>query len=121
MWFFLSFPRRVDSAMAGLEEAEEPSGGQSSRLSQIFLTPLSLQKISPVCQDDSPQAMSLDSRPLHSRRERFPRLVRSQLVRIRTRLEQPPMALSSSQRVVLMKEIAVLLAAEAWFFIVALR
>jgi hypothetical protein len=25
-WFFLSVPRRVDSAIAGLEEAKNPSG-----------------------------------------------------------------------------------------------
>jgi hypothetical protein len=42
------FPRRIDSAIAGLEEAEEPSGGKVLRLIQIFLTTVRvLKKIPP--------------------------------------------------------------------------
>jgi len=35
-WFFLSFPRCVDSAIAGLEKAKNPSGENVRRLIQIF-------------------------------------------------------------------------------------
>src|SRR5947207_8448807 len=46
--------RRVDSALAGLEEAKNPAG-KVLRLIQIFLTPTSFEKISPVRQTNSPQ------------------------------------------------------------------
>jgi hypothetical protein len=48
MGIFLSFPRRIDSAIAGLEEAKNPSGGEVLRLIQIRLATPSLEKISPV-------------------------------------------------------------------------
>jgi hypothetical protein len=34
-WFFLSFPRCVDSAIAGLEKAKELSGEKSSASNRI--------------------------------------------------------------------------------------
>src|ERR1700730_6329196 len=54
------FPRRVDSAVAGLEEAKNPAG-KVLRLIQIFLTPPSFEKISPVRQVNSPQPRIADS------------------------------------------------------------
>jgi hypothetical protein len=48
-WFFLSFPRCVDSAIAGLEKAKKPPAGKNvRRLIQIRLAPPSFEKISPV-------------------------------------------------------------------------
>ena len=60
-WFFpFSFPRRVDSAIAGLEEAENLAG-KVLRLIQIGLATPSLAGISPTCQTNSPQARIADS------------------------------------------------------------
>src|SRR3984893_11544950 len=54
------FPRRVDSAVAGLEEAKNPAG-KVLRLIQIFLTPPSFEKISPACRGNSPQVQIANS------------------------------------------------------------
>jgi hypothetical protein len=54
------FPRRVVSAIAGLEEAKNPAG-KVLRLIQILLTPPSFEKISPICQVNSPQPRIADS------------------------------------------------------------
>ena len=48
MRFFLSFPRRVVSAIAGLEEAKNLAG-KVLRLIQIRLATLSVEKISDIC------------------------------------------------------------------------
>jgi hypothetical protein len=47
-------PRRIDSAIAGPEEAKNLAGKGVLRLIQICLTALSLAKISPTCQTNSP-------------------------------------------------------------------
>jgi len=49
--FFLSFPRYIDSAIAGPEGAKILAGVNVLRLIQIRLTTLSFEKIAFSCQD----------------------------------------------------------------------
>jgi hypothetical protein len=49
------FPRRVDSAIAGREETKNLAGDVLRQMATRLTTP-SLQKITPACQDNSPQA-----------------------------------------------------------------
>ena len=51
-WFFLSFPRYVDSAIRGSGRGEEPSGANVLRLNRIRLTTPSLEKTTPASQDN---------------------------------------------------------------------
>ena len=73
-WFFLSFPRNVDSvAVAGLEGGEEPSGENVLRLIQIRLEDVEFGKISPTCQEQF--AAIADRRfEFHKRRQLFIRV-----------------------------------------------
>ena len=60
-WFFLPFPRRIDSAIRRSGKGEEPSGESPPPDSKSALVTPSLAGISPTRQTNSPQAQVTDS------------------------------------------------------------
>jgi hypothetical protein len=64
------FPRYIDSAIAGPEGAKNLAGKNVLRLIQIRLTTSSVEKITPACQANSPQAPNRRFK-FHKRRQLF--------------------------------------------------